>query len=271
MSEEKVAEVRESIEQFEDEFSRLKYGTRKSLREREKQDPDLFDMCQAYLRDLPASKKKVHIKFFGKHKDDILKAENIDKILDILVEYCDYRNYELILPLIRMFCEAALKQRMLDYKKSFQSFEMDTTVDVYLCAISAHPEGKTCRGFTQMALKLNKSTSQCTLHEIRQLTNDIAEEASIPSYCVYIGGISESSVMVVLGIHPGCVESVVMTMTPDFQQTHHLTEVSIDGRDITLCRPVRTRCISHNRVFLYAWILISMYICYCTWVNSLMK
>ena len=273
MSEEKVAEVRESIANFEEEFFDIKYDTQVSLSEKAYQDPKMFNRFRAYLHELPPSKRAVHIRFFRKHSDNIINAKNVDAIFDILRSYCNYSNYQLILHVVKKFCEAALKQRMLDYNESFQSFEMATTVDVYLCARSARPEGEICRGFTQMALKLNKSTSQCTLHEIRRLKESIAEAASIEPYSMYIESEAEGSVLIVLGIHPDCVESVVMTMTPDFQQIHHLTEVSIDGRDITLCRLVRTHCISHNRVFLYAWILhfISMYICYCTWLNSLMK
>ena len=240
VSEERVAEVKESIEHFEEEFFDLSYDTRKSLCKKESHDPEFFELCRTYLCDLPASKRAVHVKFFSKNICYILRAENIDKIFAVLRDYCNYSNYELILHLVRKFCEAALKQRMLDYRKSFQSFEMATTVDVYLCAISARPElGEICEGFVRMAVIINKSASECTLYEIRQLNEDIAKNSSLEPFSIYTASVTMNCVRVVLGIHPECVESVVMTMTPDFQQTHHLTEVSIDGRDITLYQLVR--------------------------------
>ena len=235
-----MTEVRESIDQFEEEFFEIQYDTEESLSEKACREPKFFGKFRAYLHNLPPSKRAVHTQFFSKHLDIIINAENINKIFAILRSYCNYSNYELILHLVRKFCEAALKQRMLAYRESFQSFEIATTVDVYLCAISAFPElGKICEGFVRMAVIINKPPSECTLYEIRQLNEQIAKNSTSAPVSIYTASITTNCVRVVLGIHPDCVECVVMTMTPDFQQTHHLTEVSIDGRDITLCR-VRT-------------------------------
>ena len=240
VSEERVAEVRESIDKFEEDFFEIQYATEESLSHQACRDPKFFNKFRAYLRNLPHSKRAVHSRFFSKHLNIIIHADNIDVILDILRHYCSYTNYELILHLVKKFCEAELKQRMLDYRESFRSFEMSTTIDVYLCAISARPElGEICEGFIRMAMKINKPPSECTLYEIRQLNEEIAKNSSLEPFSIYTAGIATNCVRVVLGIHPECVESVVESMTPDFHQTHHLTEVSIDGRDITFCRLVR--------------------------------
>ena len=275
MSEERVAEVWERIDQFEEEFFEIQYDTEVSLSEKACQEPKFFGKFRAYLRNLPPSKRAVHIKFFHNHLPQIIHAENIDAILDILRSYCNYSNYQLILHVVRKFCETALKQRMLEYNVSFQSFEMATTVDVYLCVIRARPElGTICEGFIQMAAKINKSPSECTLYEIRQLNEDIAKNSSSEPFSIYTASITMNCVRVVLGIHPECVESVVETMTPDFQQIHHLTEVSIDGRDITLCR-VRTHytvVVDFNYTSTGPWIFyFTMYMytmsctCNCAW------
>ena len=68
--------------------------------------------------------------------------------------------------IVKRFCNEELKQRMLSYRDSLTAFEKTTTVDVYLCAISARPDGAISAGFVKMTMKMNKAPSQCTLHEI---------------------------------------------------------------------------------------------------------
>ena len=88
-----------------------------------------------------------------------------------------------------------------------------TTVAVYLHAISALPEGNVCDGFTQMALKVDKPTSTCTLHEVRQLKETTANKAPVHSYRVFIQGLAKGSVLVQLCVHPDCSQMVFNAIT----------------------------------------------------------
>ena len=105
--------------------------------------------------------------------------------------------------------------------------EVSTTAAVYLKAISANPDGEICKGLIRMAMKINKSTSDCILHEIRQLKEAMAENASVHCYSVYIESMAESSVLVVLRIHPACAQLVYTTMTPDFNYLYNLTDIQM--------------------------------------------
>ena len=89
------------------------------------------------------------------------------------------------------------------------------------------------KGFAEMVLKINKSIYVCTLHEIRQLKEAIASNASLHSYSMYIENPGEGSVSVGLCIPRGCRWWVACVMTAEFRETHHLTEVTIHGYDIT--------------------------------------
>ena len=224
---ERVAGVKAAIEQFEDEFTDIKSDTRSYLSDKESENPKFLDKFRDHLFDLPVAKKAVHAKFFNKNEDEILEAKDIRKLFAILGRYCNYFNYEIILHLIKKFCEDALKGRMYRYRDSLVEFEMATTIDVYLCAISACQ--KVSEAFSKMAVKINKPVSVCTLHEIRQLKEDIAKEAHLHSYSVYCESVSESSVLVVLRIPPSCTGLVRTAITPDFVRVHHLTEVTVDG------------------------------------------
>ena len=56
-----------------------------------------------YLLGLPVTKKQVHIRFFAKNKDEILAADTIEKLFSILRHHCNYRNYEIILHIVKRF------------------------------------------------------------------------------------------------------------------------------------------------------------------------
>ena len=222
-----VKNVKASIECFENQFSDLMSDTRSFLSERESQDKEFLDKFRDHLLLLPVTKKATHVTFFLKCEDEILDAKNIRKLFAILSRYCNYSNYEIVLIIVKKYGEATLVQRMLDYQKSFESFEAETTIDVYLSAISARPEGKICKEFYRMAMTINKPASVCTLREIRWLKESIAENASVHSYSVYIESIDNGSVKVILGIHPSAVELLKAVMTPHYMSMHHLKDVFI--------------------------------------------
>ena len=222
-----IGKVRETIEKLEDDFFKLKSNIRASLSNKEKQDKQFLEMFCDFLLDLPVAKRVIHVKFFRESEDEILEAKNIRKIFAILGRYCNYSNYEIIVLIIKKFGNIELKGRMLKYCDSIMKFEVNTTVAVYLKAISANPDGEICKGFTRMAMKINKSTSDCTLHEIRQLKEAMAENASVHSYSVYIESMAESSVLVVVRIHPACAQLVYTTMTPDFNYLYNLTDIQM--------------------------------------------
>ena len=228
----RVAEVENAIEEFEDTFSDIKFDAQSSLSEKESRDSKFLDKFRHHLLDLPVSKKAIHAKFFYESEDDILEAKNVKKLFAILGRYSNYSNYDILLHLIKKFCEAVLKKRMLDYRDSLVKFEMATTIDIYLGAIKA---GCTIlKAFSQMVMKINKPASVCTLHDIRVLKEELAETAALQSYCMYVESAAESSVRVVLRFPPSCIRWLVTALTPDFQHTHHLIEVSVDGKDLTV-------------------------------------
>ena len=226
----KVIAADDCIEHLQEKFSGLKSDAKESLSERESQDTNFVRKFRDHLLDLPVVKKQVHIRFFSRNEDEILKAKTIQKIFLILGRYCNYSNYEIIFHVVKRFCPE-LKGRMLKYRDSLTIFEKATTVDVYLCAISARPDGKLREGFIRMTVKINKPPSECTLYEIRELKESINEKASLESYSMYIDAPEEGSVHVVLHVHKevGWMVGVVFT-TPDFREKHLLTEVLIEKK-----------------------------------------
>ena len=216
-----------SIEHLEKEFSDIKFDAKVSLSERETRDETFAHRFREHLLDLPVTKKQVHVHFFAKNEKEILAADTIEKLFSILRRHCNYRNYEIILHIVKRFCKEELKQRMLSYRDSLTAFEKTTTVDVYLCVISARPDGAISAGFVKITMKMNKAPSECTLHEIRELKESIDEEASLESYAMYIDSPVEGSVCVGLCVPERVGWMVGVVLTPDFRQKHLLSEVTV--------------------------------------------
>ena len=167
-----------SMERLKEEFFNIHCDAEGSLLERESKDKKFVVMFKDYLLDLPVTVTKD----MADAAEDILAAENIIRIIAIISRHCDYRNYKIILHIVKRFCNEELKQRMLSYRDSLTAFEKTTTVDVYLCAISARPGGALSAAFRIMTMKIHKVPSECTLHEIRELKESIYEKASLESY-----------------------------------------------------------------------------------------
>ena len=231
-NDDRISQVKEDIDQLTDIFLDLMSDTRSEMCMKESRDQSFLDRFRDRLLSLPVAQKAPHTKFFRESEDEFLKAENMRKIFAILFRYCNYRNPEILQQLVRKFCEALLQRKMQEYCESLENFEKATTVDIYLVAISARES--LSLAFTRMTMKINKPASVCTLHEIRMFKEDIAEKASLYSYGMYIESMSESSVLLVLGFPPSCVGWVLAAMTPEFMDTHLLSDVTVDQQQLTI-------------------------------------
>ena len=116
---------------------------------------------------------------------------------------------------------------MTGYRDSLVAFEKSTTVDVYLCAISARPGGKVSEGFIRMTMKINKPPSECSLYEIREFKESIEETAYLESYAMYMETPEEGSVRVRLRVHEEVGWMVGVAFTPNFRQIHLVTDVAV--------------------------------------------
>ena len=224
--EQRVAGAKDGVEHLQEEFFDLKSDTQESLSGEEHRDPKFIQKFQDYLLEMPVAKRQVHIRFFSKNAEKILDAKTIRKLFVILGRYCNYSNYEIILHVVKRFCQE-LKGRMLTYRDCLISFEKSTTVDVYLCVISASPGGSIMKGFIRMTMKLNKPPSKCSLYEIRELKESIEEEVALESYAMYIETPGEGSVSVSLCIHEEVGWMVGVVFTAEFRQEHLVMEVTV--------------------------------------------
>ena len=227
----RVSQVRAEIDRLSDTFSDLMSDTRDEMCMRESVNPAFLDKFRDRLLDLPVTKKAPHAKFFDKKLDEFLNADT-RKIFAILRRYCSYRNYAVLREVVRNFCKAVLQRRMQEYCESLEKFEKATFIDVYLEAIEA--SDVLSSEFTKMTVKINKPTSECTLHEVRKITEAIAEKANLQSYSVYIGAALEGSVQLELGFPASCVGWILGVFTPDLLATHLLSDVVLGQQHLSI-------------------------------------
>ncbi|CAI8048738.1 hypothetical protein GBAR_LOCUS26862 [Geodia barretti] len=85
-----------------------------------------------------------------------------------------------------------------------------------------------------MVLRIEKPASECTLYDLRKLNESIITNSGLSSHSVYISGVANKCVEVVVRFTPSVVGWVLAALTPHFMTTHHLSEVTVDGSQLSL-------------------------------------
>ena len=229
-----LEKVKATNQELEEMFGNLHADVDTELSEKESQNEMFFRRFRSNLLLLPVRKATLHVKFFNANEDEILVAKNTTKILAILCRFVDYRNYEILYYIVVRFCSFPLQENMIKFRKILEEFETATTVDVYLSAIPDEVDGEIMNGFSEMVVKIDKSSSQCTLFEVRKLNKAIIEKSTLCSHSVYIGAVSRNCVVVRLRFPSSAVGWVLAAITPDFMTSHRITDVTLDGRQLYL-------------------------------------
>ena len=233
-STDRVSQVRDDIERFVDSFSDLMFEAQSELCLRESVDPSFLANFCSRLLGLPVAKKATHVKFFRKSEDEILEAKSMRKVFAILNRYVSYRNYEILQHIVKKFCEAALQQKMQEYCQSLERFEKATPIDIYLVAIPDEANEELENAFSKLVVRIDKPASECTLYDIRKLNEAIIQGSSLCSHSVYISSVADRCVEVVVAFPSSAVGWVLSAMTPAFMHTHLLSEVAVDGKQLTI-------------------------------------
>ena len=236
-----LEKVRATIQELEVRFLDLNTDVEEEICEKEEQDKKFLRKFRKHIQLMPVSRKAPHAKFFRECEREFLVAKDAEEILAILCRYVNYRNYEPLREIVVRFCGSLLQASMQDYCVILEMFEKATPVNTYTNAISA---GKSLKiAFSRMVLRINKSEFECTLYEIRKLKEEIAEAASLSSHSVYIESEGVHCVEVAISFPSSVVGWILSAMTPDFMTTHHITEVAVDDRKLTVVQAERHQLV----------------------------
>ena len=248
-----LEKVKATILQLEDRFFDLISDTEDEISEKECGDKKFLKKFGVRILSLSVAKKSLHVKFFRENEDDIISAKDTRKIIAILCRYIDFRNYEILHHVVCKFCGAPLQENMKQYRLSLETFEMHTTVDIYISAVPDEISKEIEDGFSEMVVKINKPSSVCTLYEVRKLNEAIVTKSSLESHSVYIGSVTKNCVVVAIRFPSSAVGWILAAMTPDFIHTQHLTEITMDEKQLTIIQREKhvlvCVCIAHNNMF----------------------
>ena len=252
-----VDKVMSTIRQLKDMFLDLTTDAEEEIGQQDGPDKRFLRRFRKFIQLLPVARKPPHDRFFRQCRNEIVAAQNTDTLLAILCGYVDYRNYEIMLHIITGFCTAPLQESMHKYRVSLETFEMHTAVDVYISAVPDEMNEELKRGFSQMVLKIKKTASQCTLHEVRKLNEAIITTSGLESHSVYIGSVAKNCVMVSVRFPSSAVGCVLSAMTPNFMTTHCLSEVTLDGQQLTLEQREREKLVCGTKYcVICSWVYI---------------
>ena len=224
-------------------FSKLYSRTRSVMCGKENDNQEFLDEFRDHLLLLPVAKKAAHVRFFRKNENKILKATSIRKLFAILSRYLSFRNYEILREIIVWLSVGPLYQSMLDYCEMLVKFEMSTTVDMYLSAVPEEADEELKEAFAKMVLRIEKPASECTLYDVRKLNEALVTNSGVSSHSVYISGVANKCVEVAISFLSSVVGWILSAMTPDFMTTHHITEVAVDDRKLTVVQTERHQLV----------------------------
>ncbi|CAI8013361.1 hypothetical protein GBAR_LOCUS8486 [Geodia barretti] len=234
-----VEKVKSTIQEFRKTFSKLHADVVIEMSNKESENKAILEELRSHLLLLPVRKATLHVKFFDKNEKDIIEAKDARMIMAIPCRYVDYRNNEILLHIVIAFCEEELQKRMKNFCELLEEFEIATTIDVYKKAIPNEVDEEVMNGFSNMIVKIDKPESQYTLHEVRKLNKAIIVKSTLCSHSIYIGAVSRNCVVVRLRFPSSAVGWVLAAITPDFMTTHLLTEVTVDGHQLSLIQAQR--------------------------------
>ena len=229
-----LEKVKATILQLEEMFADLQADAQVEIAEKEKKNQSFLPRFRSRLLLLPVAKKDPHVKFFRESEDDIISSKNTQKIMTILCRYIDFRNCEILYYVVCKFCSAPLQENMKKYRLSLETFEKHTTVDIYISAVPDEINEEVENGFSQMVVKMNKPSSVCTLYEVKNLSKTILTKSGLESHIEYIGGVTKNCVVVAMRFPSSVVGWILAAMTPDFMHTQHLTEITMDEKQLTI-------------------------------------
>ena len=239
-----LKKVKATIEELKEMFLNLTTDAEEEIAQQDGSDGKFLRKFRKFIQLLPIAQRASHVKFFQKSRNEIIAAKNTDTILAILCTHINYRNYEILFHLITRFCGVPLQENMKKYRLSLETFEMHTTVDIYISAVPDEISEEIKTGFSQMVVKINKPSSECTLHEVRKLNEAIITKSGLESHSVYISGVAKNCVVVAMRFPSSAVGWVLAAMTPDFIHTQHLTpEVTMNGKQLTIIQAERQKLV----------------------------
>ena len=200
LSSSEIKEITEETARLRTMFTSLLIHTKICFMEKEEESKKFLRTFQVTLTSLPLFKQHEDKNFLKEEKIRIKKAKDVDEIFDILEPYWNYVDYDLLEHIIKELGTSNLQEEMKEYITELEQFEKKTTVHDFSLAtqgkvvIPAH--------YRELAVKLDKDSKECTLHDVRQFKNSVVNQSSLENYALLLERVSCSSVKIIFALPP---------------------------------------------------------------------
>ena len=181
------------------------------------------------LTTLPVSPKYKHLTFLKDEKPALKAASDIDEIFDVIEPYMTHTDYSLLKYIIATFCNEDLQKMMNSYILELEEFEKTTTV--HDAQDIKHRE-RIPNGTKRVVIRTRLPPTVCTLYNVRQVREAIADEAALEPYSHLQLDVHASAVTIVLAFPQLALSLVAQAMMADFLSTHNIESVSMDEKSL---------------------------------------
>ncbi len=175
------------------------------------------------------------------------KANTLAKIWGKLNHFWDFFNYELFQHVVRvMFTEAddPLLSKLAEYESEMDGFLSSTKLcdffKVWPFSIDS-PQKKEVGELKNVVVKVNKSWDDCTLRDIKNISDTFAQGFFLPREFLLVAGVGKSSVSILWSVPTSLASSIeeqVKQEKEDFLADNGFLSITIDGVQVYPLTPM---------------------------------
>ena len=217
-----AAQAAELSEKFVNVLSKAKI----QLINLESESTKFLTEFRTVLTTLPVCPKYKHL---TDDKPSLKAANDVDEIFDVIEPYLTHTDYSLLKFIITTFCNEDLQKIMNSYILELEEFEKKTTVHDAQNIIHRR---KIPKGTKRVVISTRLPPTVCTLYNVRQVREAIADEAALEPYSHLQLDVHSSVVTIVLAFPQHALSLVAHAMTADFLLTHNIESVSINEKPL---------------------------------------
>ena len=215
--------------ELSDKFVKVLSEAKTHLINLESKSTQFLTKFRTFLTTLPLSSKYKHLDFLKNEKPALKAAKDIDEIFDVIEPYLSYTDYSLLKFIITTFCNEDLQRIMNSYILELEEFEKTTTVHD---AQNTTHKDKIPKGTKRVVIRTQLPPTVCTLYNVRQVREAIADEAALEPYSHLQLDVHASSVTIVLAFPEHALSLVAHAMTSHFLKSHKIKSVFINERQL---------------------------------------
>ncbi len=228
----RIEEIHGQVEILQDKFLRLVRNLRRSLSERQSKSSNFLSDLQVAIYNIPASRRKPHLKFLADKQDEIAEAPSATKIVMILSLHWDYINTVFLEVIVKSLDIEEVKQELVDYLNELGPFSQSTK----LCEFkSAYPATTIASppGFLTVTIKIRGDWANYTLQKALQFGWQLSDECCLEGYTLLFVDSGYGSIRLVWAVPPSAVPILADALTPEFLERNNIEAIHVDGVELT--------------------------------------